>query len=561
MKTVSMVDRLLNFLLTSHFLGLWGYALLDRVIAAEKLAQQGYYQQAISLTEKLTKQCQEPASLWQRFWRRWQVKILLDRLKPQIPKWYQAIAACRQSVSNALEAATSSDFRHAETILQQALLLCVDSQGIQLLQEIQHRQQAQAWLQSALAAEQAGENTTARDYYQRIYNDFHDLENFCQRRLTAVAIADRNWLEAIQYSRDLTDKISVSYNKLACAQQAKQQQLQMLNDIQQKLELNNVEEAWRRSIGYIEELGADDLIQQILIEYIQPQLKNGLVIWSGRFQLAQNYWLKFGGNSTLHDWAVAAYYRFLAYPERLDWLQELLSIWMTASMNMELDTPLILGGFNSASDDAEIDPVTIIKHLRELPSKLIDQVPDEYIRNELRLQWQREMMAWEHLPFNDGLLIHGALLSPGFYDLIQSRIGMVQLPAETWALLYTPWWRSVLACFQGNTLQAMQCQPAERADSAVARFALQFMAYYEGCYYLQPNTGGFPRWREAFPKLQLAKDQIWDSEWYWEVDRLCDEHHPMIWDSSDRWIFANRWYDLLQSESAATFLNFLTDQE
>jgi hypothetical protein len=561
-KYVNMLDRLLNFLLTSQFLGFWGCALLDRVIAAEKLAQRGYYQEAVSLAEKIMKQFHEPVSLWQIFWRLWQVKVLHNRLNSHLPKWQQAISACSQSVSSALEAASIGDFRHAETVLQQALLLCNDPQGIKLLQEIQRRLKAQGWLQSALMAEQAGEMAKARNYYQRIHNDFHDLENLCQRRLTAVAIADQSWLEAIKYSQGLTDELSVSYRKLAQEQQRQQHKLQNLHDIQKKLGLNNIEEAWRRSIGYIEELGADDVIQQILIEYIQPQLKNSLVLWSGRFQLAQNYWLKFGGNGTLHDWAVAAYYRFLAYPERLDWLQELLPIWMTATMNMELDILLVLSGSNSAIDYAEINTTTIINHLQELLSRLIDQVADDHIRSELRLQWQRETIAWEYLSFNHEVLIHGTHLSPGFYDLIQSRVGVVDLPAKTWALFYTPWWRSALACLQGDTLQAMQCQPAEPPDSTVTRFAQQFVAYYEGCYYLQSNSGGFPRWREAFPKLQLAKDQIWDSEqWYWEVDKLCDEHHPMIWNLSDRWIFANRWYDLLQSENAETFINFIANQE
>ena len=105
-------------------------------------------------------------------------------------------------------------------------------------------------------------------------------------------------------------------------------------------------------------------------------------------------------------------------------------------------------------------------------------------------------------------------------------------------------------------------KPTTPPDTAASQFAQQFVAYHEGCYYLECRPGGFPRWREAFGMLELAKPQILDSPaWQSTLDRLCDTHQLSIWNPPDRQDFANCWYNLLRSDSAKVFLDFVTNPD
>jgi hypothetical protein len=556
MKPVSTLDRLLESLRAAPLFGLGQKFLADQalLVEAEELAAAGQFDRALEVAKNLIISLREPVAFWQHPWRQWQVSPLLDRLDPQILHWRKLVADYHQSLEFAQRIAATSNFDRAEAVLRRALNIYAHRQGALLLKEVQRLRQGQEWFRLGLAAELTGELESARHHYLNVHNEFPNLQVACRRRLAALAIAERNWAEAIEQSNNLPDRLSLRYNGLARYQQRQQQRLQMLRHIQQELQAQKLEEAWQSSVTYLEELGSDDLIQQVLNEYILPQLTAVPEDWGGRFQLAQSRWLKAGGKGTLHDWAVAAYYRFLDDPERLEWLQELIPIWVTAIINTKIDLP------NSPQLPAS---EMITSQIRDLLPPLIDQVPDEAARADLRLLWQREMVALEYLgnPPTKGLRIHGAFLSPGFYELFQSQIKTVLLPEKLWAMFYTPWWQAVLACLQGNPIQAMLVKPSSPPDSLASAFAQQFVAYHEGCYYLLCKPGGFPRWREAFSMLELAKEQILKSaEWRSTIDQLCDDHHPLIWNLDEKKDFARCWYALLQTNTALAFVNFVANE-
>jgi hypothetical protein len=550
--TASTFDRWLESLRTAPLFGLGRRFVADRdlLLAAEALAEDRQYDRALNVAKQLIISLKEPVSLWLNPWRQWQIRPLFDRLDPQIIYWRQVVADYQQALQDAQQAG-SRDLERAEAMVRRALNIYPHRQGAALLKEIQRLQQGKEWFRLGLAAELTGEIATARYHYQNIQAEFPKLQTSCQQRLTVLAIADRNWAEAISLSENLDDKLSAHYNGLAQYQLNQDLRLTALRIVQRCLEKGQLEEAWQEIARHLEDVNNDNLLQRLINEYIEPQFAAIPADWPGRFQLAQSRWLQKGGRGTLHDWAVAAYYRFLSEPDRLDWLQELLPIWFTASMNINPNLP---------------NAQAIASQIRDLVSTTIDQLPDEDNKKDFQLQWQRDMTALKYLgtPPTSGLRIQGVFLSPGFYELFRSQIKTVQLPAKTWAMFYTNWWQAAIACLQGNPVQAMSVKPSIDAEAitGASKFAQQFVAYHEGCYYLQCKPGGFPRWREAFPVLEIAKDQILKSPaWRSKVDELCDEHHSLIWDVSDKKTFARYWYSLLHTKTALEFMNFMTSND
>jgi hypothetical protein len=554
MTSASTFDRWLESLRAAPLFGLGRRFMADRdlLLEAEELAEDRQFDRALNVAKQLIISLKEPVALWQYPWRQWQIRPLFDRIDPQVIYWRQVVADYQQALQNAQQIGYR-DLGRAESMVRQAISIYPHRQGAALLKEIQRLQQGKEWFRLGLAAELTGEIATARYHYQNIQAEFPKLQKTCQQRLTALAIADRNWAEAFSLSKDLGDKLSAHYNGLAQYQLNQDLRLTVLRLVQSYLQKGRLEEAWQEITEHLEDGNNDNLLQRLINEYIEPQFAAIPADWPGRFQFAQNRWLKTGGRGILHDWAVAAYYRYLSEPDRLDWLQELLPIWFTASMNINPNLP---------------NAKAIASQIRDLVSTTIDRLPDEDTKKDFQLQWQREMTALKYLgtPPTSGLRIQGVFLSPGFYELFQSQIKTVQLPDKIWAMFYTPWWQAAIACLQGNPVQAMSVKPAIDPDAeaitGASKFAQQFVAYHEGCYYLQCKPGGFPRWREAFPVLEIAKEQILKSpEWRLKVDQLCDEHHSLIWDVLDKKTFSRYWYSLLHTNTALEFMNFMASND
>ncbi len=393
MTSASTFDRLLESLRSAPLFGLGRRFMADRdlLLEAEELAEDRQFDRALNIANQLIISLKEPVALWQRPWRQWQIRPLFDRLDPQVIYWRQVVADYQQALQDAQQTG-ARDLERAEAMVRRAINIYPHRQGAALLKEIQRLQQGKEWFRLGLAAELTGEIATARYHYQNIQAEFPKLQTACQQRLTALAIADRDWEEAKKYSSGLTDKTSAHYNGLAQYQQSQERRLTTLHLVQNHLKNEQLEEAWQDITNYLEDAGSDDFLRRLISEYIEPQFTAVPTDWPSRFQLAQNRWLKTGGRGTLHDWAVAAYYRFLSDPQRLDWLQELLPIWFMASMNTNPNLP---------------NAQAIASQIRDLVSTMVDQLPDETTKKELQLQWQRDVNALKYLgtPPTSGLRI------------------------------------------------------------------------------------------------------------------------------------------------------------
>jgi ribosomal protein L7/L12 len=545
--SASFFDRFLEALRTSPLLGLRERLLKERrlLAEAESLANAKKYDAALQVAKKLLISLKDPVAFWQEPFRKWQITPIINRLDPHLVHWRSEIDRYQAALQTAQKVAAQGQLQKSARILREALKSYPHRKASKLLAEVQRLQQGRDWFELGMAAEQIGNIPAAQQHYINVRNEFPHLQAICRRRLAALAIKEQNWTAAIEYSENLPDRLSQQYYAFACYQQKQQQRLAALQKVDRHLKQHNFDQAWQSCIAYIEEIKSDDLIQRILSEYVQPQLSNIPEDWPSRFQLAQSRWLQTGGKSLLQDWAVAAYYRYWSQPEQTTWLQELLPIWATAIINAETAT------------------TNTIQQLQDLMPTIIDQIEDEEERSDLQLRWQRETLGIEAMgiPPVSGLRICGVFMTPGFYELFQGQMKPIELPAKMWTTLYTPWWQAVLACQQGNVTQAMLVKPDVTAITPADHLAQQFVAYHEGCYYLG-RPGGFPRWREAFPVLEIAKAEILKSPaWIEEIDQLCDEHHHYIWGFKDRQAFAELWFNLLKSDNASRFLTQMAQEE
>jgi ribosomal protein L7/L12 len=545
--SASFFDRFLEALRTSPLLGLRERLLKERQLLAEaeSLARDKKYDAALQVAKKLLISLKDPVAFWQEPFRKWQIAPIINRLDPYLVHWRSEIDRYQAALQTAQKVAAQGQLQKSARILREALKSYPHRKASKLLAEVQRLQQGRDWFEMGMAAEQVGNIPAAQQQYINVRNEFPHLQAICRRRLAALAIKERNWTAAIEYSENLPDRLSQQYYAFACYQQKQQQRLAALQKVDRHLQQHNFDQAWQSCITYIEEIKSDDLIQRILSEYVQPQLSNIPEDWPSRFQLAQSRWLQTGGKSLLQDWAVAAYYRYWSQPGQTTWLQELLPIWATATINAETTTP------------------NTIQQLQDLMPTIIDQIEDEEERSDLQLRWQRETLGIEAIgiPPVSGLRIRGVFMTPGFYELFQGQMKPIELPSKMWTTLYTPWWQAVLACQQGNVTQAMLVKPDVTAITPADHLAQQFVAYHEGCYYLG-RPGGFPRWREAFPVLEIAKAEILKSPaWIEEIDQLCDEHHHYIWGFKDRQAFAELWFNLLKSDNASRFLTQMAQEE
>ncbi len=74
-----------------------------------------------------------------------------------------------------------------------------------------------------------------------------------------------------------------------------------------------------------------------------------------------------------------------------------------------------------------------------------------------------------------------------------------------------------------NSQRAIQIKPTTKQTIGVEKFADNFVAYYEGCYYLQQ------KWQQAVAKLKQAKPEIKENQdWQQELDKLCNSQLQII---------------------------------
>jgi outer membrane protein assembly factor BamD (BamD/ComL family) len=541
----------------------------ETLARANRWASADQFPLAVQILDNLTYRWESKSTAWERWWRRWQSQPVADRVAQLRPIWQQAIDDCQQELVKGQQAAARGDFQLAASQASLALSYCQQESAEKLQEQAQQAIQCQTWFSLGLAAEAAGNWETARYHYQNILEQLAlppRSTKFCRDRLLQIALHSEDWDQVIQLTAKATDRDAAKYSGLVQLKQQQHQQLAALKKIQASFTDSTIETAHRSVEEYSERFGHDPQLQAALAAFIQSQGDYDPQDWPSRCRLAQSQWLGLASPAILHDWAVAAYYRTLGAPDRLDWLSELLSIWVTALLNFHLEPPLIqLPWFDKLTEPFTITGlVESIAPLVDSATQILrERVTDEEQRRTLQLQWQRELLALEWLgsPPSRGVRVRGNFLSPGFYERFRDKLQVGELPAKQWATLYTPWWRAILACLEGQMARVMREKPSDKPQTAADTYGAQFVAFHEGCYYLKSQNESFARWREAVPHLKLAKPLILaDDDWREQVDLLCDRHHALIWKPEDRQAFGDFWHGLLQSSRSSFFLDLVADE-
>lgn len=276
--------------------------------------------------------------------------------------------------------------------------------------------------------------------------------------------------------------------------------------------------------------------------------------WQEIVEVTESSWLNHLSISTLHNWAVATYYR--ALNSKSYWEEAIVAL-STALANLHHD-PSIQNIPWLAGQTVDLSELyaQLKENLEELINSIEQTQPTEWSQIQLLYRLEKTALELIGYPATKGLRVKGLFLTPGCYQRYRHKLKNAQFPGSLVWALYTDWWQSILACLEGNTFQALQLKPPHEPTSEAEKFAQSFLNYHEGCYYLQISPHGNPRWRLAIKPLQQAKSVIQASSvWCIELDHLFEIHFKAVWNTSDRPEFTQFWYDLLASPLAKSYLD------
>ena len=490
------------------------------------------------------------------------------------------------AVKKAQQAEIEQKLRRAMYILEAAVTNFPRIDGVHLLRNIKSKFQSREKFHQGLKAEKIGDFTTAKTLYTHAKSFLPDFPA-CQIRLGLIAIKTQNWHQAISDLENVPGEQAAYLRGFAFAQQgilqsayrewqnisnsqisqqqeiikeiAQRQRVLSLQNIQELVKAENLELAKIASQEFIRKFGFEPVVETNLDEHIQPRL--AAAAWqSHNYQLiaqqAKNEWITKSNLTTLHNWAVANYY--LAQSSNENLLEFIIS-FATAIANITTNPHLQdvpwLGGkdvdFNSLSLDLK----------RRLES-VIDKVKDIDIPTYLNLRdyCRLELVAMRFMgePVNSGMVINNLFITPGCYQSyhesyklqnirILEKIAPYQKILHT---LYSHWGLAVAACLEVDIPRAILLKPSIKPTIENEQFAVQLVAYYEGCFYLQKQD-----WQQAMIPLQQAKAEIQNNQdWQQEIDRLCSLQRQAISEFSEHLEFAQFWYDVIATKSARSYL-------
>ena len=405
----------------------------------------------------------------------------------------------------------------------------------------------------------------------------------CQIRLGLVAIKLDDWATAVSHLEGLHGEQAAYLRGFAHAQQGNLQQahrewqslyhaeiesqreiLKSLSQRQRLLSIQNIEQlvkdenlakAKAVSAAFIQKFGSEPLIQGNLDEHIQPRLETA--VWQGAdwgtiADTVERVWIEQPNLTSLHNWAVAIYYRAQGDPTKVS---DLIIALSTALANLRNDPALQdvpwLG-------NTPVDYDSVSSDLRRRLEEGIDTFKDKDINEYLKLRdrYRLEVVALRLIgePPTRGMKVKQVFVTPGCYQRYHSQwrdtcvdIGPSQ---DILRSLYSPWGLAVAACVEGDTPRAMQLKPLTKPAVEAEIFGKKFVAYHEGCYQLQHQ-----QWREAMTSLKQAQAEIKAStDWQKEVDRLCGVQRQAVSEFAEHLEFAQFWYDLIGSKAARSYL-------
>ncbi|BAY09810.1 peptidase M, neutral zinc metallopeptidase site [Calothrix sp. NIES-2098] len=506
----------------------------------------------------------------------------------------QAIKAAKSQVQQeeiyesafqrAQQAQSGGRLHAAIAILQAALTKFPRSDGMQFLQKIQQTIKGREEFRKGLAAEKANDFKTAASLYENAKLLLPNQID-CQIRLGIVAIKAENWAIALSHLVGLPGEQAAYLRGFAHAKQenlqqayrewqglsttalitkqreilnslAQRKRLCLLHNIEQSVNTENLEQAQTASEKFIQKFGLDPLVEANLKEHIQPCLETKLWQDKDKKNIAntlEKSWILQPNITTLHNWAVATY-----YCEHNDFnnLSNLIIALSTALANLTEDPTLKDVAWLG---NQLIDFKLISLELKRRLEAAIDSYKDINIQNYLNLRdkYRLELVALKFMgePSKCGMKVNDVFVTPGCYqnyialwqEILVDKIDSHQQILNS---LYTAWGLAVAACVEGDAQRAIQLKPSKKISNSNEIFAQQFVAYHEGCYYLNQK-----KWRHAITPLKEAKSEIKkNQDWQQEIDRLCGLQRQAISEISEHLEFAQFWYDILGSQPARSYL-------
>ncbi|MGB3205691.1 MAG: hypothetical protein WBB28_11940, partial [Crinalium sp.] len=486
-----------------------------------------------------------------------------------------------KTLSEAEQASNDGKLRVAIALLESALTKFSRSDGLELLESIQKTLEGREKFRAGLLAEKEGYFFVALNNYREAKNLFYDVTE-CQIRLAILEIKSQNWETAISLLKDVEHEQATYIRGFALAQQgyleeadreweslsdlqvkeqrdiiailAERDRLLKVQEIEQLVDSGNLNAAQTSSIAFIQKYSNEPLVKSNLELHIQPRIQAEEwqnYDWEKITIAAEQNWRKQLDITSLHNWAVATYYRAQIDANTLeDWIVA----GSAALANISIDPSLKDLPWISSN---EINLAEVTTNLKQLLEKAIDTVKDQNIERYFKL---RDIDRLESTTLNLienssrwGIRVNDLFITPSCYQRYQEQLKLRQnLPGKLWGSLYTNWGLAVAACLEGDTARAIQIKANLSPINEAERFAVNFISYYEGCHYLQQQ-----RWRDAVSSLQAAKLQIQaDNDWQNEIDRLCNLQRQAINDNdlNEHLNFAQFWYDLLDSKSARSYL-------
>jgi hypothetical protein len=499
--------------------------------------------------------------------------------KTQIP---QEQAYC-SSLQRSQQAAREGKLRGAIATLESALVKFPRNDGRELLDKLRSLLKGREFFRQGLAAEKVNDFPQAICLYENAKSLLPDDTN-CRIRLGLVTIKTQDWQTALSYLDNLPgeqaaylrgfayaqlENLQLAYREWQGLSSAEiSQQLEILKQLSQRqrlLSLQNIEqlvktENWQQakiaSTEYIQKFGSHPLVEENFKHHIQPRLEAAVwqsYDWQLISEQAKQEWLAQPDIVTLHNWAVANYYYA---QKKTDKIPDLIISLSTALANLHND--IILQDVPWLGNQP-VDFQLVCNQVKHRLESLIDIFKDKNIENYFKYRdlWRLEAAALDLMgqPAQRGVKINDIFCTPGCYKHYltfaqPNHTRQINSSYKILHCLYTTWGLAVAACIAGDSQRAIKLKPVTNPSDDLEIFANKFVAYHEGCYYLQQQ-----KWVEAIKSLKPAKSEIQtNQEWRQEIDRLCSLQRQNISEDKEHLAFAQAWYDILESYNARAYL-------
>lgn len=553
----------------------------ERAIAQ---AQKHKYLEALNIAEEILDIWYSQENANEKKLRNWFADDLIKKIKQQLAEWEpKANNEYKAAKERAYWLTSEGRFEEAIALFEPVHQRYYEPAARKFINELYQVITGKSSFNLGLLAEQAGDFATAISHYQNavIASPCWDVE--CRIRLAIIAIKTQDWQQARVHIKDINTKQATYIRGFISAQQgdwhscklewqkilphevqleksSARELIKAKRHIQQLVDAHNLQQAKIESQNFLLKYGDDEIVRNNLEKNIQPRLE--LDLWCRQpwqhIDIAEQQWLERLDIKALHNWALVAYHYIQANPHLYDELyDELIVAWSTAIANLHLNPLLQNITWMGATP---VDLTEVFEQLLHKLEDLINSVEDKsqkYKQSYELYRLETEALRLMGIPAKLGVRVKGLFLTPGCYHRYRHQIKFPPLPGKLWATLYTDWYSAVLACLNGDNFKAKEVKPKTAPVSEAEKFAQRFVSYHEGCYYLEIEPGGYPRWRSAVTPLRLAKPEIQASpEWHARVEELCQLHYKAVaWDKNERREFAQFWYEILESSTAKYYID------